>query len=202
MLAAVAEVATSLALAQCVRDCVFPTARGARRSALGKAAVVVLVLQGAHAAALRLLPIVHAPATLTMRLTLLILGHCCLCAVEARARRPDLRAATFIRNLAAATIYVLPAYPLLVVAGSAVLVVATSVTTVVGASPASLRWLVDVGSLHGPFIFVHLRLRSLMGADSTLARGQPLLPVVSVNQAEVRQSRLRYFNVWKSRHEP
>lgn len=190
-ISALAETATSLAAAQIVSELVVNGRRSQATTPLSKAAALVLLSQGVSVAAHRVLPIVHAPAGVVARLALLLTAHFFAIGVDCRSRDPGLSLRDFCAQLGKVVVYVLPAYPLLVVLGSALLFVSTSTLQWL-VDIGSLRWLVDIGSLHAPFVFVHIRLRQ------TIARGSALLPVVRdaafyLDTAEMREQRVRQF---------
>ena len=83
----------------------------------------------------------------------------------------------FAFHLGRASLYVAPAWPLLVIAGSALLFVATAIFDRLF-HVGSLKWLIDLGSLHAPFYFVHLHTVKSMCDGAGRARGSdPLLPL-------------------------
>ena len=85
---------------------------------------------------------------------------------QSEAIRGNLYWSDFGRQLGMAALYVMPVYPLLVVSGSAVLFLSTSVLTVVGIGLEQVRWFVNLGSLHAPFICVHVRLHQTVSGTA------------------------------------
>ena len=85
---------------------------------------------------------------------------------QSEAIRGNLYWSDFGRQFGMAALYVMPVYPLLVVSGSAVLFLSTSVLTVVGIGLEQVRWFVNLGSLHAPFICVHVRLHQTVSGTA------------------------------------
>ena len=156
MLAVLAEVTTSVAIARIVSDV---GARGTLRSPapLTRAAIAIVVLQAVFMA--RSWAPRRVPLSLPLRLALLTGVHLCALAVECRFTIEHFDWRVFGRCLGRSLAYVAPAYPLLVLAGSTLLLVATAAAeSTVGAH--HLRWLVDLGSLHSPFWFVYAHTKA------------------------------------------
>lgn len=98
-------------------------------------------------------------AQIALRVWLLALGHLAGCYLDCRGRAAGLDCCAFGRHLALALAYVAPAAPLLIVGASVALLFGTSTMRLLGLRPDALRWLVNWGSLHAPFWFVHLHTR-------------------------------------------
>ena len=192
----IAEAVTSLALAQVLGELLCRGSSSSKRL-IFRAFCTALLAHGSCAAYAHGHGVgsVHAPESLQARLGLLIVAHSvfayCDCHIRGLTWYP------FVKAFGEAIVYVLPVYPLLVITGSAILLACTSAVQVVaGMQSTSLRWLIDLGSLHAPFFCVHARLRrAIVGRPE---RQSPLLPVttrspVATSTAALREQRVRHF---------
>jgi len=174
LIASTGEAVTSIAVCHLVSEylCMDESRlllRG-RRAPWMSAAILVCQAIGRITSAL---PSLHVPVSLPVRLTLLTAFHTVACALEtatfARRNEQPWRCREFALHLGRATLYVAPAWPLLVIAGSALLFITTAVFSRLLHLRSSLKWLVDLGSLHAPFLFVHMHTtRTMCHASGTL----------------------------------
>lgn len=182
-----AETITSLAVARLVSD--IALAGGSLSAALfsgpaiTRSAAIILFAQAGRHAVHQWAPLV--PSHTSTRLLLLIGGHLCACAIDCHVHAPTLGSRHFLRCLALASIYVAPVAPLLAVGGSTLLMVLTSClqTFIADADLTSLHAYLDLGALHAPFWFVHMRTRTLVARRNGVLHEPPLLPVVAHHPA-------------------
>jgi hypothetical protein len=104
---AVAEVATSLAIARVVSECVLTERAWSRPRALSWAALAVLLAQGCRSLRLSLASLVHRPHLLATKVSLLVLCHAVGCAIDCRTH-VAFRWRDFLACLSQAALYVAP----------------------------------------------------------------------------------------------
>jgi hypothetical protein len=143
-----------------------------------KGSCLIVLAQLAHAVACSIWqPLAQASrsAPLGVRLAVLASAHCAACVADCRSRAPSLSWRQLGSCIVRASLYVAPVAPLLVVCGSAALLVSTSTLKVLRIQPTDLKWLIDLGALHLPFWFVHMRARKLV-------MWEPVLPISSAGK--------------------
>ena len=196
------EALTSIAACRVLTEIVFSTQSGYRRLLNGLfssqlfAAYLLFQLMMNMAAPQQL------PASLMLRFILLTGFHTVACAIDTAANvsEESWRASDFARHLLRASLYVAPAWPLLVVAGSTLLMACTAVFEHLF-HLASLKWLIDLGSLHAPFFFIHMHTkRSMCGRRRTdrlplpLHAGPEGAATPSLQREDIRRQRLLRLN--------
>lgn len=202
VLNAIVDTVTSLAACRLVSEAAFAPRLSLRllsKSWISLGSAAFLSLQIARAAWNKAVPQIQQ-SSLALKLTLLTIGHTGACALDTWAHTSRWRCTAFGRCLLRSTAYVAPAYPLLIIFGSTLLMLITSMSQLVGVSHSSVHYIVDLGSLHGPFFFVHVHTRRAMMAAGAAGMSLPLHSSASSagesygkSQESLRRHRVMHF---------
>ena len=191
------ESLTSLAAARLISG--FLSGASLHQSWLSVASVLLILIQALMAFFVRWHIVVPpmSDASLAMRLLILTMVHASAVAAEARWREGrHMEWRRFCRSLCVSGLYVAPGYPLLAIGGSTILMLCTSLASVIGVDPRKLHWLIELGSLHAPFWFVHVEVRRARAP----MRREGVLPLTdAADKVEVDAARADRFHVRSQR---
>ena len=187
------EAATSICVAHLVSEsCAEGLQHGLRRSWRTRLSCVWLIAHAGSAIWSQAFT-TAASSGLATRFSALLFAHYLALVLEYSLKTYDTsRLAQLHRSLLRSIIYVAPAYPLLVILSSTLLMLGAS-TLRLG---ESLHWLIDIGSLHAPFWFVHAHTRrAVQHEPSTLPVFAPSSKKADENDEHVRRQRLMRFGI-------
>ena len=129
-------------------------------------------------------------ASLRLRLALLIIAHLGVMVLTC-VRRIDSGAEwrLFRTALWRSACYIAPVYPLLVIGSSTILMVGTSSSVRITGlfTLERLHWLIDVGSLHAPLIYVHIHTKRYYARGSSPLNETDSLPMWASGEESSRE---------------
>jgi hypothetical protein len=180
-----AEMLVSLAIARLLSERTMRTLRQSWASRLSVAVILAQVVRvGWHtvtaaAASIDVEMLMSSrsrrSSSIGLRLVLLMATHIGAIAFDCRVMFPHVRFRLALQSFWRAVCYVLPAWPMIVIGGSTLLLFGTSLLRL----HESARWLIQLGSLHAPFWFVHSHMRRALlclAEDEGSAYGAAAVP--------------------------